>query len=838
MAKVIQKAIALLTLVSFFISPLSFPVYAQTTAVLNLPLPGTMIETTSAYHPMMLRGLSIYPDNPLQFDFIVDSGDALLTDEELQKESEKLVKYFLASLTIQEDEMWVNLSPYEKDRIIPSSFGQTEMGRDLLAQDYILKQLTASLMNPNADVGNNFWKRVYERAQEKYGTTNVPMDTFNKVWIVPDQADVYINPKAVNGKNNVFVVNAHLKVFLEEDYLALESNAGSTRHGLGNVQKDDLKKVNESASQVIREIILPEIEREVNEGKTFANLRQIYNAMILAAWYKQNLKKSLLGEIYVDQAKTKGVDVSDPDVNQKIYNQYLKAFETGAYDLIKEDYDPIAQEIVSRKYFSGGIEGVHRVKQDQSIMSDPQRRTSFLKSFSKAMVIGVTLAQLGLGPVQANELPSSASAVADIQQEYAYRQETDLRSVYRDLIQVIRDALTQPGNEKTTKVLQEALNDINVKLNRQERLSLAEIADLLEDASKDDPRMNRVNSALEETAGIYFLKPFNKQQPTLLFIHGANEDPFDNWRKAFARFENDYNIAFVIYNHFDDFESLSLRMSDQIASTKKLLGLSRIGIIAHSIGSYVVREMYDRNPQVFLNDVVVTTGEPAGGFWQARYFAHNFLKKIFGIFVRKDRVNFADLFNPFGDVMTRLYNARFDADFRAGLSYLPIQTAEDEYAMPRGDEVFFFYEKMILFENKDRIEEVVEQAARGRAGGVTLSPAGLIESYHSDLPNADDTLDIIEDQMKILRYQETDKKDDSAITSQADPVGGIDFNPANLKLNTEGQTIEMRIPENLKSLQRSSIEGFLPVIHQITPITNLPLLIGKLDESSSLVSSD
>ena len=49
-----------------------------------------------------------------------------------------MVEYFLASLTIPDDEMWVNLSPYEKDWIISEGLGLTSMGRDLLAQDYML----------------------------------------------------------------------------------------------------------------------------------------------------------------------------------------------------------------------------------------------------------------------------------------------------------------------------------------------------------------------------------------------------------------------------------------------------------------------------------------------------------------------------------------------------------------------------------------------------------------------------------------------------------------------------------------------------------------------------
>jgi hypothetical protein len=106
--------------------------------------------------------------------------------------------------------MWVNLSPYEKDRIVPESFGQTEMGRDLLAQDYILKQITASLIYPEDELGKKFWDRVYAEAKKKFGTTDIPVNTFNKVWIVPAKAVVYENPQSASA----YVVESSLKVML------------------------------------------------------------------------------------------------------------------------------------------------------------------------------------------------------------------------------------------------------------------------------------------------------------------------------------------------------------------------------------------------------------------------------------------------------------------------------------------------------------------------------------------------------------------------------------------------------------------------------------------------
>ena len=220
-----------------------------------------MVQTTSGYNPAIIRGLAINPDNPLQFDFIIDTGDDDLSGDVLHAESTKLIKYFLTSLTVAEDNMWVNLSPYEKDRIIPEGFGRTEMGRDLLAQDYLLKQLTASMIYPEDDLGKEFWDRVYARAQAEFGTTDIPVNTFNKIWIVPERANVYVN------EQNVFVVDSHLKVMLEEDYLALSHH---TAEKAGD--KDIITGV---ASETVREVLIPEIEREVNQGRTFANLRQI-----------------------------------------------------------------------------------------------------------------------------------------------------------------------------------------------------------------------------------------------------------------------------------------------------------------------------------------------------------------------------------------------------------------------------------------------------------------------------------------------------------------------------------------------------------------------------------
>ncbi len=328
-------------LLTFFVSTLSISkLQAGEVVVPIMPKPGTMVSLSPIYSPAFLNGVVIHEDNALQFDFLIHKGDGNLDLPQKNEEYTKLVKYFLASLTIPDSDQWVNLSPYEHDRIIKDNFGKTEMGRDLLAQDYLLKQITSSLMYPESGLGKEFWNKVYERAAQEFGNVQVPVNTFNKVWIVPDEALVY------ESGNTAYVVKSHLKVMLEEDYLSLEKHSAVT---------EEPNKVHAISSKMIREIILPALEKEVNEGKNFAQLRQIFSGMVLATWYKKALKESMLGKIYADKAKVIGVN-QDPTNNEKIYQQYLVAFKKGVYNYIKEDVDKYTKQIIPRKYFSGGFE--------------------------------------------------------------------------------------------------------------------------------------------------------------------------------------------------------------------------------------------------------------------------------------------------------------------------------------------------------------------------------------------------------------------------------------------------------------------------------------------------
>ncbi|MBF0594070.1 MAG: glycogen/starch synthase, partial [Candidatus Omnitrophica bacterium] len=331
---------------------------------LQLPVPGVMVNPSETFSPALLRGLVVHPDKPLQFDFIVDHGENQLNGEALTAESQSLVNYFLASLTVAQKDLWVNLSPVEHDRIIPDALIKTELGRDLLAQDYMLKQVAASLIYPENGLGKMFWKKVYDEAYQKFGVTEIPVDVFNKVWIVPQTASVY------EKGNAAYVVNAHLKVMLEADYIAKGLKGDTAQSASESKPVDDLTK------QVLRQVIVPAIEKEVNEGRNFAKVRQIVYSMVLAQWYQDVLKESVLNKAYAGKGKVAGIDLSDPKNKEIIYQQYMAAYKKGVFNYIKEENDRLTNEPLPKKYFSGGFQE-SRIDRTSAKLPTPAENVEF-----------------------------------------------------------------------------------------------------------------------------------------------------------------------------------------------------------------------------------------------------------------------------------------------------------------------------------------------------------------------------------------------------------------------------------------------------------------------------
>jgi len=341
MTLALRRMISLLVIVAFCLISLSSDLaYAADAGrqSLVLPVPTQMIKTSGAFSYPVLKGLKIDPQNPLNLRFIIDTQDTKMVNED---EARKLVNYFFTAVAVPQKDLWGNLSPYEKDRVVTDELGQTVLGEELLAQDYLLKQLSSSLTDPNTATGKDYWKSA------------VQSETFKKIWIKPETAHVYENG------NQVFVTQATLDI-------ESEASAGSDT-----------------------ELLLPTIKKEVNEGEHFASIRQAYYSIILGLWFKEKLKTSIFKN-YIDQKQVNGIAPSNPRSKEEIFNAYVESFKKGVYNLNAKTREN--GRLVKKAYFSGGavFDGFTPQKVGSSSLKLGDDLYSFSVEIAKAQERGVT----------------------------------------------------------------------------------------------------------------------------------------------------------------------------------------------------------------------------------------------------------------------------------------------------------------------------------------------------------------------------------------------------------------------------------------------------------------
>lgn len=346
------------TFVSFFlILTLTLPVYPKGPKNTNpneLKIFSLDFKTNSQ---IILRAASLDLTNPYNFKFYFDKQKYSLTPK---KDIEKIITYFLEFLTIPSEKLWVNLSPYEPERIIDPVLSQLSLGKDLVQADYQLKQLVNSLIHGNSQEAKLFWNKVNTTCLKIAKTTNLTLSLANKIWLVPDKGEIYYY------QGSVFIKNSSLKALMQEDYQLLKNSINSPRKPKEKV----INIVNKEINNIFKEIFLPVIEKRVNNSLDFANLRQIYYTFILASYYKKILKTNDYYKDYIDKEKTNNFKISLKDWSiKKTYQAYLKNFKnnTGYYQNITNSPN---NKLNLRRYCSGGVVLANQAKLDYLAIED------------------------------------------------------------------------------------------------------------------------------------------------------------------------------------------------------------------------------------------------------------------------------------------------------------------------------------------------------------------------------------------------------------------------------------------------------------------------------------
>lgn len=365
-----------------------------------------LLKPTSSFTPVLLRAVKVDHHCLERLHFVTDVGTGGLSPDQVAAEGRRVTNYFWECAALRDNaDFWVNFSPYESNRMLPTVLAGTHLGRDLLASDCQLKRFAASLLHPDTDTGRKYWDQLYQRARQRWQTSEFPFHSFHKVWISADRAEVFVKERDAIfnnlntgrdfdlwGKeaNTTFAVvgDCRMKAECGIDSEALAHN--------GEALSDEypahvsISAVSAMATELFEELIVPVIEHELNEGSHFAIARQIFHSILLANWLRHYLNtmpdvanafRYILGsneptrcnvQIYsmtdtafqsgtkVEYKPSLGGDFSIPE-NAEFYQQYIRLFQEGLYHVARREEGDRTDAQVVRVYFSGGIHLTQRL---------------------------------------------------------------------------------------------------------------------------------------------------------------------------------------------------------------------------------------------------------------------------------------------------------------------------------------------------------------------------------------------------------------------------------------------------------------------------------------------
>ena len=214
---------------------------------------------------------------------------------------EKVSDAFFVWLTHPPESFWVNLAPTESDRVIEGELGRTDVGKTLLEADLLLKQTAARLLHPDHPLGARFWDQLYEWV----GARGAKLCHSFRQWIVPGVAQLQLQRDPPDGATRDGTCDAHTGADMGAEASTSCASSPSPRvaprppraargearggirrggSGLAPIALDAEGATRElcrgadpsaraKADELFETIILPELERAVNEWPEYDVLR-------------------------------------------------------------------------------------------------------------------------------------------------------------------------------------------------------------------------------------------------------------------------------------------------------------------------------------------------------------------------------------------------------------------------------------------------------------------------------------------------------------------------------------------------------------------------------------
>jgi len=282
----------------------------------------------------------------MDFNFVLKAKKAGKQEPvvDLNNSSALSAKSFLTCLAVPNSILWVNLNPWEPDRIIDKDLEHTDTGRIMLEADLLMKKNFCMYEDPcTSTAGLEHWKLLENKqaalvksCMERYpgeikDAKNVLFSVATRHWIVPGEFNAYGNGEEIYVDNPTMAIRSD-PVSEHAEFKIVNQDAKFVSKNCLECLNQSSKEYNRYAKEIEDERILPLVVQDINRDSKYADLRQIYIALGLAQYYKDHRKPDadLFSEIIKSHNLT-GVEIVTSWDPKDVWNSYVKSYKEGEY---------------------------------------------------------------------------------------------------------------------------------------------------------------------------------------------------------------------------------------------------------------------------------------------------------------------------------------------------------------------------------------------------------------------------------------------------------------------------------------------------------------------------
>lgn len=289
--------------------------------------------------------VSTNQEGGVNFDIVLKARKANGASLEIDPINSTLIgtTAFITGLAVSNEKFWVNLMPWEPDRIIDEELSQSEVGRIMLEADLQMKKDFCNYINPcDNKMSKDLWdlldnkrETLIQLCMNKYpgeiqNKDNIYFRPVTRQWIIPDKVFTYSND------TQIYVINATLTIQSEpvadhSSFVVYNQDVKTLSQGCIDELNRSAKEYGEYFKEMSDNIILPSVIADVNYDDKYENLREVYVALALAQWYKSTIDPSrdIFRDIYSsDFTAPKSLNPWSPN---EIWEDLVYSFENGEF---------------------------------------------------------------------------------------------------------------------------------------------------------------------------------------------------------------------------------------------------------------------------------------------------------------------------------------------------------------------------------------------------------------------------------------------------------------------------------------------------------------------------